>query len=132
MSEKATVTMNAEGQIEGHERCRCTEMSPKELMLYAAALCSAKSIMAIMKKEQMTPRQLEITYSGEAEPATTFSSGAFLSFHVTYRAICLSEGDEEKASRAIRLAHDKYCTLTQMLRKIAPISHEIAIVNVGK
>ena len=27
------------------------------------------------------------------------------------------------------LAHEKYCGMMQMLRKVAPVSHEIAVVS---
>ena len=35
----------------------------------------------------------------------------------------------DESSRAINLAHDKHCGGVQMLRKIAPVADEIAIVN---
>ena len=46
-----------------------------------------------------------------------------------YNVQCECENDQMKVSRAINLAHDKHCGGVQMLRKIAPVADEIAIVN---
>ena len=54
---------------------------------------------------------------------------AFKSFHVVYNIECDTEDDQAKVSRAVTLAHEKYCGMMQMLRKVAPVSHEIAVVS---
>jgi putative redox protein len=52
-------------------------------------------------------------------------------FNITYRAECTTTKDQIVISRAINLAHDKYCGMIQMLRRIAPLSHDTSIVTVG-
>jgi putative redox protein len=60
---------------------------------------------------------------------TVQSSSVFKSFRIVYNVQCECENDQMKVSRAINLAHDKHCGGVQMLRKIAPVADEIAIVN---
>ena len=75
-------------------------LNPKEMLLYATAECAGITIMSILAKERVKPKSLEIEMSGELE-----------------------------VSHAIRLANDTYCGTLQMMRKIAPVSNEIAIVS---
>ena len=49
--------------------------------------------------------------------------------HVVYNVECSSEDDQAKVGRALELTHEKYCGMVQMLRRIAPVSREIAVVS---
>ena len=104
-------------------------MNPKELLLYAAAQCSGRTAMLVMQKMRMQPKGLEISYSGDLDTDEVQAESMFRSFHVLYNVECATGSDQEKASRAIGLTHEKHCGLTQMLRRIAPVSHETAIVT---
>ena len=53
----------------------------------------------------------------------------YRSFHVVYNVECSSEDDQAKVGRALELTHEKYCGMVQMLRRIAPVSREIAVVS---
>ena len=92
---------------------------------------SGKSMtaMAIMEKERVSPTRFELSISGELDTETVQSSSVFKSFRIVYNVQCECENDQMKVSRAINLAHDKHCGGVQMLRKIAPVADEIAIVN---
>ena len=48
---------------------------------------------------------------------------------MVYNIECDIEDDQAKVGRAVTLAHEKYCGMMQMLRKVAPVSHEIAVVS---
>jgi putative redox protein len=48
---------------------------------------------------------------------------------VVYNVECSSEDDQAKVGRALELTHEKYCGMVQMLRRIAPVSREIAVVS---
>lgn len=48
---------------------------------------------------------------------------------MVYNIECDTEDDQAKVGRAVTLAHEKYCGMMQMLRKVAPVSHEIAVVS---
>ncbi len=104
-------------------------LNPKALMLYAAAQCSGKTALMIMQKERITPKRFEISYSGELSAEEVQSESVYRSIHVVYNVECGSEDDQAKVSRAIDLTHEKYCGIVRMLRMIAPVSHEIAVVS---
>ena len=128
MIEKVTVEMTEDGNFRPVGQ-RCDEMNPKELLLYAAARCAGLTALMVMQKMHLKPKRLEIGYSGELDTETVQAESVFRSFHTTYNVDCGSGDEQEKAGRAITLTHEKYCGLAQMLRKIAPITHEIAVVS---
>ncbi len=129
MIEKVTVEMTEDSKFRAIDGPACTEMNPKELLLYAAAQCAGHTALMMMQKMHLVPKRLEITYSGELNTETLQAESLFRSFHTIYNVECGAGSDQEKASRAIEMTHEKYCGLTQMLRKIAPVSHETAIVS---
>lgn len=106
-----------------------TDLNPKELLLYAAATCAGKTIAGILSKMNIVPQSFEITVSGELNTDKVIAQSIYKSFDVTYNVYCDSLTDQSKVSRAINLANEKYCGLIQMLRKIAPVAYEIAIVS---
>ena len=129
MIEKVTLQMTEGSKLRVANGPGCEEMNPKALMLCAAAKCAGLTALHIMQKERIHPKRLEITVSGELSTDTVRSESMYLSFHVLYNVECASEDDQLKVSRAIRLTHDKHCSMIQMLRMIAPVTDEIAIVS---
>lgn len=109
---------------------RADKLNPKELLLLAGATCAGMTAMSIMEKQRIPDPQLEIEFSGELSTEQLQSDSVFVSFRIIYRASCTCD-DQEKVSRAITLAHDKYCGGVKMLGAIAPVEREIAIVNRG-
>ena len=102
MIEKVTLQMSGNGKFRTENGTGCDAMNPKTLMLYAAAQCSAQTVQ---------------------------SESVYRSFHVVYNVECSSEDDQAKVGRALELTHEKYCGMVQMLRRIAPVSREIAVVS---
>ncbi|MBE6182617.1 MAG: OsmC family peroxiredoxin [Rikenellaceae bacterium] len=129
MIEKVTLQLTAEGKFELNGKTSCEELNPKALMLYAGAKCAGLTVLHIMKRERMTPKRLEITLSGELSTDTLQAESVFREFHMVYNVECTAESDQTRASHAIELAHEKHCGLVRMLSKIAPVSHEVAIVT---
>lgn len=129
MIEKVTVRLTEAGKFQVIDGPACDDMNPKELLLLAAAQCSGRTAVLIMQKMQLTPKGLEITYSGELNTEELQAESLFRSFHVIYNVECATGSDQQKAGRAIGLVHEKYCGLTQMLRRIAPVTHETAVVS---
>lgn len=103
-------------------------LNPKKLLLYAAADCAGLTIVGMLREHLSALRLLEISLEGTLSTPTVVAESRFTSFNIIYRAECPTLKDETTISRAINLAHDKYCGLLQMLRKIAPLSHEVSIV----
>ena len=129
MIEKVTLQLSGDADFTTEGGPRCEEMNPKTLLLYAAAKCVGKTALMIMDKERFRPKRFEIGISGELSDETPQSESTFKSFHVVYNIECDTEDDQAKVSRAVTLAHEKYCGMMQMLRKVAPVSHEIAVVS---
>ena len=104
-------------------------MTPRELLLLAAARCAAETALMIMHKEHLTPRPFEITPSGSLTDEAAPIEPSFGSFHLVYRIECASEEEQAKAGRAVRLTQEKYCGMVRMLARIAPVTHETAVVT---
>lgn len=108
---------------------KCDSLNPKEMLLYATAECAGITIMSILAKERVKPKSLEIEMSGELDTDTVMAKSIYHSFHISYNTECRHLDEQSKVSHAIRLANDTYCGTLQMMRKIAPVSNEIAIVS---
>jgi putative redox protein len=97
--------------------------SPVELLLVAAASCSAADVALILQKQRVRLAALEVAVSGtrrETEPRR-------------YTAIALQftirgEGaDETKARRAIDLSLEKYCSVVASLAPDISISYDVTV-----
>ena len=131
MIEKVTLQLSGDADFTSEGGPRCEEMNPKTLLLYAAAKCVGKTALMIMDKERFRPKRFEIGISGELSDETPQSESTFKSFHVVYNIECDTEDDQAKVSRAVTLAHEKYCGMMQMLRKVAPVSH-LSLIHISE
>lgn len=132
MIEKVTLELSGTSDFRLTGGPRCEAMNPKALLLYAAAKCSGLTLLQILQKQRIRLLRLEIGISGELSTETLQAESTFCSFHVLYNVACDCADDQIQVSRAVRLAHEKYCGLMQMLRKIAPVTHEVAIVSTAE
>lgn len=106
------------------------EQNPKEMLLCSAAQCAMLTLRSIIDKEHISPKHIEVEISGDLDTPTVTGQSQFTKFYVAYRVECNTIDEQEKIGRAIRLTNDKYCGLIQMLRRIAPLSHEVSILSV--
>ena len=97
--------------------------SPVELLLLAAATCSASDVVIILKKQRVALRSLEITVRGtrrEQEPRR------YTAIHFAFTVS--GEGvDETKARRAVDLSLEKYCSGGAPLAPDIRISYDLAL-----
>jgi putative redox protein len=96
--------------------------SPVELLLLAAATCSASDIVIILQKQRIKLERLDIAVRGtrrEEEPRRYTA----IAFHVTVHG-----ADEMKVRRAIDLSLEKYCSVVGSLAPDIAISYDVAIV----
>jgi len=97
--------------------------SPVQLLLLAAATCTASDIVIILRKQRIKLEALDISVRGtrrEAQPRR-FTA---IAFHVSVRG----EGAEEgKVRRAIDLSLEKYCTVVASLAPDISISYDVTI-----
>ena len=97
--------------------------SPVELLLLAAATCTASDIVIILEKQRVKLESLGIEVEGtrREEQPRRFTA---IAFHVKVRG----EGaDELKVRRAVGLSIEKYCSVVASLAPDIPITYEVAI-----
>lgn len=128
MNQKITLKLDRNGDFTPSDGRDFAGMNPKEMLLCAAARCAGLTTLKIMHAERLKPLRLEIACQGELSTETLRAESVFRTFHVSYNVACATEAGQEKAGRAVALAHENYCGLLQMLRRIAPVTHEVAVV----
>ena len=98
--------------------------SPVETLLVAAAACTGSDVVAILEKQRVKLRSLEVAVKGtrrEEHPRR------FTAIH--FRWSIAGDGvDETKARRAIDLSLEKYCSVVASLAPDIRISYDVAIV----
>jgi len=97
--------------------------SPVELLLTAAATCSAADVVIILQKQRVKLAALEVAMLGtrrETEPRRYTA----IAFHFTVRGDGV---DETKVRRAIDLSLEKYCSVVSSLAPDISISYDVTI-----
>lgn len=98
-------------------------ISPVDLLLVAAASCSATDVVTILKKQRVGLGTLEVRVEGtrrETEPRR------YTAIH--FRFTISGEGaDETKARRAIDLSLEKYCSVVASLAPDIRVSYDVAL-----
>ncbi len=97
--------------------------SPVELLLLAAATCSAADVVSILEKQRVALRSLEITMHGtrRVEHPRRYTA---IRFQFT---IAGAGADDVKARRAIDLSLTKYCSVVATLAPDISIGYDVAI-----
>jgi len=97
---------------------------PSDLLLLAAASCSAYDVVSILEKQRVPLDGLDIQCVGEQHSEPPY---AFVSIHIHY----LARGtvDTAKLERAIQLSEEKYCSVLATLRAGVKLSSSYEIVR---
>jgi len=133
MKSKVTLKegMNFIGDLDGHELSIDADPAvggqdkgprPKGLMLTSLAGCTAMDVISILRKMKHEPEAFSVETEADL---TDEHPKVFKSIKIIYRI----KGDvpREKAEKAVSLSLDRYCGVTDMLRKAAPVDFEIII-----
>jgi putative redox protein len=100
-----------------------TATSPVQLLLLAAATCTATDVVIILKKQRVQLAALDVAVRGtrrETEPRRYTA----IDFRFTIRG----EGaDEAKARRAIDLSLEKYCSVVASLAPDIRIGYDVTV-----
>jgi putative redox protein len=97
--------------------------SPVELLLLAAATCTASDVVIILQKQRITLESLDISVRGtrrEEEPRRYTA----IAFHFAVRG---AGADDVKVRRAVDLSLEKYCSVVASLAPDIPISYDVTI-----
>ncbi len=131
MTQKITLRMGSDHRFTLSDNRSITDLNPKELLLYATAECAGHTIIGLLKEHIVSVSVMEISMEGTLTTPTVVAESRYSHFNVVYRIECNTLKDQVVISRAINLTHDKYCGMLQMLRRIAPLTHETSIVATG-
>lgn len=102
-------------------------LNPKALMLLAAAKCAGMTTVMLMRKMRLHPKNFEITCSGTLSTDTVSCESVFTAVDFVYNAECSTIDEQARISNAVNLAHEKYCGMVKMMRRVASVSHEVYI-----
>jgi putative redox protein len=97
--------------------------SPVDLLLVAAATCSASDVVLILQKQRVALRALEVAVRGtrrEEQPRR------YTALHFVF-TISGDGADEPKARRAIDLSLEKYCSVVASLAPDIHVTYDIAL-----
>ncbi|MBX5476246.1 MAG: OsmC family protein [Clostridia bacterium] len=97
--------------------------TPKELLLVALAGCTGMDVASILEKMKEPVRSLRVTAEGEQ---TDEHPRVFKFFHIVYEV----EGEglsPDKVMRAVTLSQERYCGVSHMLKKAAPVTFEVRV-----
>lgn len=130
MDNKQKVTVELRnGRFRLISQAKADDLNPKALLLCSAAQCTGYTVMSILHKDHITPKSFEITVEGILNTPTLQPSSEYQSFNVEYNVECRNIGDQNIVSEAVLEAQNEKCGVIAMLRKIAPVSHEISVVS---
>jgi putative redox protein len=85
--------------------------------------------MSLLQKHHISPKSIEITARGSLNTMVLQPISQYEQFDIAYNVECRNIGDQEAVSEAVLEAHNEKCGVIAMLRKIAPVSHEISVIS---
>ena len=95
--------------------------SPMELVLMAIAGCSGMHMTTILEKMQITYDRFEMSVVGER---ASEHPRIFTDIELTYK-FWGSNLPDEKIQRAIQLSMEKYCSVANMIDKVANLTYKL-------
>jgi putative redox protein len=116
-----SLTMDAKPEVGGQN----LGPRPKPLVMIALAGCTAMDVVSLLKKMRIEFEYFNIEVESEM---TEEHPKTFKNFHIIYQF----RGKDlplDKIERAVDLSQDKYCGVSEILRKGAAITHEIVLLD---
>lgn len=99
-------------------------LKPSDLLLLAAASCSAYDVVMILTKQREPLQGLEVHCTGDQQPEPPYT---FTALHLHY--IVKGAVNAQKLARAIELSETKYCSVISTLRATVKISSDYEILT---
>ena len=98
-------------------------MSPVELLLVAAASCTAADVVVILEKQRVALRSLDVALRGTRRDQ---DPRRYTDLHFRF-AVSGEGADETRARRAIDLSLEKYCSVVASLAPDIRITYDLAL-----
>jgi putative redox protein len=104
----------------GHE---WAGVKASDLLLMAAAACSAYDVVEILTKQRMEFRDFKVVCDGEQmkDPPYTFT-------HIHLHYEIRGPVSPEKLERAICLSQEKYCSVIGTIRPDTPVTYDFQVL----
>ena len=112
-----TIIMDAPERVGGEDHGSI----PKPFILTALSGCTGMDIVALLRKSQQEVKEFNIKVSGEISKKAPIE---YISIHLIYEFIRKDEF-ENAALNAVMDSQEKYCGVSNMLKKIIPVTWEI-------
>lgn len=115
------IRIDAEEKVGGKN----TGPRPKPLTLASLGGCTGMDVISILGKMRVKPDHFNVSVNGEL---TEEHPKYYFKIHITYTF----KGDNlplDKIKKAINLSQDKYCGVSELIKKSAEITHEIVIIQ---
>jgi len=96
---------------------------PKPLTLVSLGGCTGMDVISILAKMRVVPDAFDVQISGEL---TEEHPKYYHKIHIVYKF----KGNDlpmDKLEKAVTLSQDRYCGVSEMLRRAATLTHEIVI-----
>lgn len=97
--------------------------SPVEMLLVAAATCTASDVVLILKKQRVALQTLEVAVRGTRRAE---EPRRYIALHFVY-TVAGDGADESKARRAIDLSLEKYCSVVASLAPDIVVTYDVAL-----
>lgn len=99
-------------------------VKPAEMLLMAAASCSAYDVVEILGKQREPLLGLKVICEGDQDSEPPYR---FTRIHLRY----IAKGDinQDRLERAIQLSEEKYCSVLATLRPGVPLSSSFEIMR---
>lgn len=99
--------------------------SPKKLLLSSLAGCTGMDVVALLKKMRSPISGFEMDIEADL---TEEHPKVYSEIRLIYRFFG-KDLNKEKIEKSVRLSQEKYCGVSEMLRKNSPIIYSIEYVN---
>jgi len=114
--------MDADEKAGGHDR----GPRPKDLLLSALGGCTGMDVVALLRNRKMSYDTLDIHVDADtSEDHPKVYTAIRVEFRFTGQTL-----DGEKIRKAVEMSRDRYCAVSAMLSKAAPITHRIVLNGV--
>jgi len=94
--------------------------SPMELVLQAAAGCTAMDVVSILNKQRRTITDFRVSVDSERREE---HPRIFTKIHLHFQ-LTSPDATEAELEKAIKLSQEKYCSVAGMLRPTVQMSHD--------
>jgi putative redox protein len=94
---------------------------PKDLLLAGLAGCTGMDVVSLLRSRKMPFDSLAVKVDADSTEA---HPKVYSAIRIEFR-FTGAELDPEKIRKAVELSRDRYCGVSAMLAKVAPITHRI-------